>query len=561
MLALCVSLSLGYWLGDGWLGYTTATGESRYSVGFQTVKNDDFLRSCLKRVGLRPDEWVEVASTQPTCGEQATYRFEIVSRRWFDYFDSEYWATYKGGRIRHGVDDSTGLRDMHNAAKTDDGGPLSHLLAPGPADAALPAYTSPMLAKEMTRMRDGIVPPDVKSTKWFWHWVLKRLNPAQMRLLLEGLRRADAHFPQARDQKGHRLFTSSVAFRDQVIQACLHAGYSATFSVHKPVGLRDWRVCGDGRFDRLEEMKQMQSANPTMFDQIDTNETSWVITFTTPRHLFIDRKDIAYTGDDANQESSPYDPNVDGRLWCVSLPEDTDRLIIAQRAKRDEAGQVIQTSRPVVGTAAGSRLLDWCESGTNEPHLSTDACSLCVLCQIVGNCILSFPQYQRKGYGKFLIALSYELSRREHRIGSPEKPLSELGRVSYRSYWVSELMSLIASDKRNESLSILDICARTAMKKEDVISALESVRLIRSIRGEHQLDCDTDEARAALAAHRQKERAAKEVNAGLLEFRSDLLHWKPPPATLSSPSVAFPAAAQKHARKSTGSHVKKRIRY
>ena len=36
-------------------------------------------------------------------------------------------------------------------------------------------------------------------------------------------------------------------------------------------------------------------------------------------------------------------------------------------------------------------------------------------------CILTFPQYQRSGYGKFIISLSYEISKREGKAGSPEK--------------------------------------------------------------------------------------------------------------------------------------------
>jgi len=98
-------------------------------------------------------------------------------------------------------------------------------------------------------------------------------------------------------------------------------------------------------------------------------------------------------------------------------------------------------------------------------------------------CILVLPQYQRKGYGKVLIALSYELSKITGKVGTPERPLSDLGFVSYRSYWSQVLLDLLWDldpADGDATLSIQELSDRTAIKPEDVVATLQSLDIIRA---------------------------------------------------------------------------------
>eukprot|EP00980_Cylindrotheca_fusiformis_P015870 scaffold4637_cov128-Cylindrotheca_fusiformis.AAC.41 len=100
-------------------------------------------------------------------------------------------------------------------------------------------------------------------------------------------------------------------------------------------------------------------------------------------------------------------------------------------------------------------------------------------------CILTFPQYQKHGYGKFIISLSYELSKREEKTGSPEKPLSDLGKISYRSYWTHVLLNLLSRHDPRKDITIKDISMQTGIKAEDIISTLQYLDMIKCWKGQH----------------------------------------------------------------------------
>jgi len=95
-------------------------------------------------------------------------------------------------------------------------------------------------------------------------------------------------------------------------------------------------------------------------------------------------------------------------------------------------------------------------------------------------CILTLPQYQRTGYGRLLIAFSYELSKREGKLGSPEKPLSDLGLLGYRAYWQETIVELLMEIKENKGeISVDEIAMKLAMTTNDVVHTLQNLNMIK----------------------------------------------------------------------------------
>jgi histone acetyltransferase MYST1 len=100
-------------------------------------------------------------------------------------------------------------------------------------------------------------------------------------------------------------------------------------------------------------------------------------------------------------------------------------------------------------------------------------------------CILTFPPYQRKGYGKFLMSVSYELTKREQTTGSPEKPLSDLGKISYRSYWAYVLLQIFNNLEDYPRVTSQELSKLTGFKPEDILSTLHCLNMIKYWKGQH----------------------------------------------------------------------------
>ncbi|KAK9352473.1 hypothetical protein V1523DRAFT_413822 [Lipomyces doorenjongii] len=102
------------------------------------------------------------------------------------------------------------------------------------------------------------------------------------------------------------------------------------------------------------------------------------------------------------------------------------------------------------------------------------------------SCILTLPIHQRKGYGNFLISFSYLLTRTERKTGTPEKPLSDLGLLSYRNYWkytlCYELRDLFLrpgqADEEIKKVSIMKLSGRTGVTPDDVVCGLEALNAV-----------------------------------------------------------------------------------
>ncbi|XP_029767871.1 histone acetyltransferase KAT6B-like [Terrapene carolina triunguis] len=142
------------------------------------------------------------------------------------------------------------------------------------------------------------------------------------------------------------------------------------------------------------------------------------------------------------------------------------------------------------------------------------------LCQQKYNvsCIMIMPQYQRQGFGRFLIDFSYLLSRREGQAGSPEKPLSDLGRLSYLAYWKSVILEYLYCH-HEKHISIKGMSRATGMCPHDIATTLQQHSMID--RREDRFVIIRREK--LISSHMEKLKANPRIN----EVDPESLRWTP----------------------------------
>ncbi|KAM4055609.1 MOZ/SAS family protein [Hirsutella rhossiliensis] len=134
-------------------------------------------------------------------------------------------------------------------------------------------------------------------------------------------------------------------------------------------------------------------------------------------------------------------------------------------------------------------------------------------------CIMTLPQHQRKGYGRLLIQFSYELSKIEGKLGSPEKPLSDLGLLSYRQYWSENILDLLLGyNERDDRVTIEVISKTLAMMTQDVEHTLQAMNMQVYHKSDHKIVIPD---KLIKQREKQKQKQKRSLDPARIQ-------WKPP---------------------------------
>ncbi|XP_060873858.1 histone acetyltransferase KAT7-like [Metopolophium dirhodum] len=133
-------------------------------------------------------------------------------------------------------------------------------------------------------------------------------------------------------------------------------------------------------------------------------------------------------------------------------------------------------------------------------------------------CIVIMPQYRRQGYGRILIEFSYLLSRIENQPGTPEKPLSGLGKMSYDAYWKGVILQYLHQHRGIDNICINDISSETGLMRQDIIDTFQSLHMVVEIYKEMTICIDWN----IVDSH-----IKKKIELNQVHIAPDRLRWTP----------------------------------
>ena len=128
------------------------------------------------------------------------------------------------------------------------------------------------------------------------------------------------------------------------------------------------------------------------------------------------------------------------------------------------------------------------------------------------SCIVVFPHWQRRGVGRFLVELSYAVSRKEKVVAGPENPISDLGRLLYNAFWTEEVLRAI--DALNKNVCTAELSDFTLIPEVYVVSVLDALDLLRYFKGQYVVPFDKKVIQKYLAFFKKPQK---------LPFKADCL--------------------------------------
>ncbi|KAK7590799.1 hypothetical protein V9T40_002412 [Parthenolecanium corni] len=127
----------------------------------------------------------------------------------------------------------------------------------------------------------------------------------------------------------------------------------------------------------------------------------------------------------------------------------------------------------------------------------------------------------RTSFSEEPVSQSYLLTRVEGKIGSPEKPLSDLGLISYRSYWKDVLLERLCN-MGGKQISIKDMSQEMAINSYDIVSTLQVLGMMKYWKGKHIILKKQEVIQEYL------EKRAKRKYPVFKEIDPKCLRWHPP---------------------------------